>query len=945
MVRGIMSNWAALVITGMMSIVLTPILIHGLGHFYYGLWILVGSLVDYYGLFDAGLRVTLQRFVARLRAAGDHEAVSEACATGLALSGALACVIFGLTTIVAFIPSPLGLDLHSDPKHFFQVLLLCLGISVGITLPARLLGAVLCGLQRFDLYNLASVVTALLRGVVIIVGVKIFSMGVIGVALATLGAAVLLLVLNFSLVRVADRELRLDLRRVRLARTRELLGFSVYVFLNTAGDFLRSYTDALVIARVLNIALITPFSVAVRMMDYVKMIVFGAVAPFMPAMAALDAQGRDTDLARVFLRATRISALLVSWVAWLIVLNGDELYTLWLGPGFGETFVITLVLLGGFVLTLAQAPSPVMLTAKGRHRALALWTLGEGVANVILSVILAQRYGLIGVAVGTLIPMATVKLFIQPWYVTRVLDIPMGRYLKEAIVPALRVDLAFLVVAFLAGTLRGTTEVLHVAGAMAWQTCAFFLITWLLGLSADMRAFVRYRIRTLTRRSGRHDARASETSSRATSATFLRGAVPVMRVRDIGVESHVGRVALGAKVTSEVDDTAFHLEYLFDGLPAASISTRGDAFVPALLLPAMVHGEDLYIDGHVSPRLQVGARHAMDILHAWRRSFSIPSELRRISIKAPLSPSSDHGEGAGLFFSCGVDSFYSLIKSQDARDAQHRVSHLVLVHGFDVKLANTPLFEQMRRVATLAARHTGTELIVVRNNIREFSNRIISWDIYHGGALGSLGLAMSPVLQRCVIASTHAYGELVPWGSHPLLDVQWCTEGVKFVHDGCEALRTEKIRYLAESQLALQGLRVCWDNNNTAYNCGECEKCLRTMIGLEAVGALERCTTFDRPLEVQAIRRMKLDPSESSLRFIEDVVMVLGDSARDEEIRSALKYAMRKAKWRGRAGVFARQIFGQGATLERIGGATFSDRGAARARATVVENAGEAAIR
>ena len=63
MIRNVLSNWVALVVTAVISFVLTPILVHGLGHFYYGLWILVGSLVDYFGLLDVGIRTTLQRFV------------------------------------------------------------------------------------------------------------------------------------------------------------------------------------------------------------------------------------------------------------------------------------------------------------------------------------------------------------------------------------------------------------------------------------------------------------------------------------------------------------------------------------------------------------------------------------------------------------------------------------------------------------------------------------------------------------------------------------------------------------------------------------------------------------------------------------------------------------------------------------------------------------------
>ena len=49
------------------------------------------------------------------------------------------------------------------------------------------------------------------------------------------------------------------------------------------------------------------------------------------------------------------------------------------------------------------------------------------------------------------------------------------------------------------------------------------------------------------------------------------------------------------------------------------------------------------------------------------------------------------------------------------------------------------------------------------------------------------------------------------------------------LHDGLD-LRTVKTRYLIDSGIPLDDLRVC--NRYSDYNCGACEKCLRTMVAL-----------------------------------------------------------------------------------------------------------------
>ena len=156
-----------------------------------------------------------------------------------------------------------------------------------------------------------------------------------------------------------------------------------------------------------------------------------------------------------------------------------------------------------------------------------------------------------------------------------------------------------------------------------------------------------------------------------------------------------------------------------------------------------------------------------------------------------------------------------------------------------------------------------------------------------------------------------------PWGSHPLLDPLWSTEDIEFTHDGCEALRSAKIKAIARAPLALSTLRVCWANEQAEYNCGRCEKCLRTMIALHVVGALDRCTTFNQPLSVTAVRRMQL--GESSELFLRaEIVAALGPSPKDRKLARAIEHVLRRRRWRTRAGRLARRYLGDGATYTAL---------------------------
>jgi hypothetical protein len=127
--------------------------------------------------------------------------------------------------------------------------------------------------------------------------------------------------------------------------------------------------------------------------------------------------------------------------------------------------------------------------------------------------------------------------------------------------------------------------------------------------------------------------------------------------------------------------------------------------------------------------------------------------------------------------------------------------------------------------------------------------------MYHGAALAAVAHALAPNHGKVYIASSQSYANLHPWGSHPLLDPLWSSEAVQIVHDGGET-RMNKLRVLVQYPEVLARLRVCWENPGS-YNCGLCGKCVRTMLGLYALG-VEHCAAFPDTLTPRLVRQQMI---------------------------------------------------------------------------------------
>jgi hypothetical protein len=315
-----------------------------------------------------------------------------------------------------------------------------------------------------------------------------------------------------------------------------------------------------------------------------------------------------------------------------------------------------------------------------------------------------------------------------------------------------------------------------------------------------------------------------------------------------------GRVRVLGRVRYDGDGLE---EVIWFDLPAAlesQLSPSGNPWLVALLPLAVSLQEPLRLTVPVDPFLLEGCRAVLDVWKAWdpgREPVSI--EVPAAAAEAP--PGSG---GTGLFFSGGVDSFYSLLRRNGpgADNTRPPVTDLILIHGADIPLANAEAFNRLRPRMAEVAGQLGVELVDIATNARETRWGRANWPMLsHAALLIAAGLVLEPRFARLLIASSAPYGQLEPYGSHPITDPLFTTSRTRVIHDGADTDRPEKITYIGSHPAVLQHLRVCWIGRNDT-NCGRCPKCLNAMMGLELAGTLAKCQTLPRSIDPALYRQV-----------------------------------------------------------------------------------------
>jgi hypothetical protein len=125
-----------------------------------------------------------------------------------------------------------------------------------------------------------------------------------------------------------------------------------------------------------------------------------------PVIVDSDAGERPERLRVIFLEATRFSLVAVVPLAASMFLLAQPLILAWVGPKFNDSIIVTQVLIGVVAIRVGNATATTVLKGAGQHRFLAFSNASAALANIALSLLLIRRFGLIGQAFGTLVPVA-----------------------------------------------------------------------------------------------------------------------------------------------------------------------------------------------------------------------------------------------------------------------------------------------------------------------------------------------------------------------------------------------------------------------------------------------------------------------------------------------------------------------------------------------------------
>ena len=339
-----------------------------------------------------------------------------------------------------------------------RALMLVIGVYVSLGFPFSIFGGIINGFQRYDLNNVVGIGSSAI-------------VALVNVAMLAAGFSLVQLVAATTSVRILTYfAYRLNAYRVfpalslrpslfQWSRVRELTGFSIYISIIDWSNKLNYSIDAIIIGAFLSSAAVTLWTVPQRLAEVLQRLTNQLNGVLLPVVVDSDAGQKPERLRAILIEGTRLSLASVAPLAAAMVLLARPLIHACVGPEFDASIAVAQLLIGVVAIRVGSATATTLLKGAGQHRLLAFSNLGAALANVALSLFWIRRYGLIGQAFGTLVPIAFVAA-------CRRVGVSVGSAFRTAVWPTLwPIAVMSLVIVPIAGMLPARLWAVAIAAA------------------------------------------------------------------------------------------------------------------------------------------------------------------------------------------------------------------------------------------------------------------------------------------------------------------------------------------------------------------------------------------------------------------------------------------------------------------------------------------------
>ncbi len=435
---GALFSYVLIIVNTLISVLYTPFLIAKLGQNEYGLYSLVTSIIGYLTILDLGFGNALIVYTSKFRAQKKYDEEKK-------LHG----MFFVIFCIIGLITGILGLIIYFNVENIFgssmtlteiskaKIMMLILSFNLVVTFSFSIYTSIITAYEKFVYQKIIALISTLLKPLIMIpflyLGYKSITMAVIITAVN-----IFVLISNYLFCK---KKLNINIKYNGFDKKlfKLIFGYSIFLFLGSIVDKVNWSVDQFILGAMAGTAAVSIYSVASLLNTLfinLSTAISGVLLPKMSQMVANNASSEK--MTKEFIKVGRIQYYIIFLMASGLVLFGKQFICMWVGKEFIESYYVALILILPLCFPLIQNLGLSIMQAMNKYKFKSISTFIMAIFNVLISIILVKKYGVIGAAMGTAIALIICNIFIINIYYYRVIKINVIKFWKDIFILTLK---------------------------------------------------------------------------------------------------------------------------------------------------------------------------------------------------------------------------------------------------------------------------------------------------------------------------------------------------------------------------------------------------------------------------------------------------------------------------------------------------------------------------
>lgn len=477
---------------------LSSFLVRVLGDTEYGLYQTICSFVNYLVLLEFGTGTVITRNIAACRTENDREKIQKNVSTIWAIT----CILIAVIIIIGLVFYNLIGSIYSKTLSLEQIqygqkiFLVVLGFLVA-SFYTNTLNGVILGFEKYEIQPIITMIRLIIRTLMLVITVLLFHKSIV-IAYVDLSIAV---AVDIFLIIYCHRsfKIKFQFKGFDWSVFRDSLPLATAIFIQALVNQANNSVDKFVIGVKLGPEEVTIYSVGLFVYSIFSSMTTIPISMYGPQVVKKIKSGYSpAEVSCQLVMPSRLIVIIGGSILFGFFAVGRQFITIVYGTNYVLAWKVALIIMLPMLINMSNGIMINILDATNKRIARSGILLITTIANIVLTVLWIDKYGVIGACIATAVCTLLGQILLMDMYYYKALCINIISFKLSVFKGLVICQMIAGAVAFLVGRYIENTFVALFAGGITYVS-VFFGLFWFFGASSDEKKITQNIIHRLWR--------------------------------------------------------------------------------------------------------------------------------------------------------------------------------------------------------------------------------------------------------------------------------------------------------------------------------------------------------------------------------------------------------------------------------------------------------------